>query len=173
MIAATDAEVLAQTTLEKVKAQGFVQCGSETRPGLAMVDDKGNWSGLNVEICRAVAVAVFGTSARYAYHRYEAPGDFNGIRDGDDQVAFLSFDEMSEQKLTDKILPGPAVFVESHDVLVAANSPFQTLADLSGESACFITGSAANSSLDAWFESRKISPDPHRLSGRWGDVRRV
>jgi hypothetical protein len=118
-----------------------------------------------------VAVAVFGTQARYAYHRYEAPSDFNAIRDGSDQLAFLSFDEMSEQKLTDKVLPGPAVFVESHDVLVASDSPIQKLADLSGQSACFTVSKAYDGDIQMIDSSsirvhqhaantKKKTPDP-------------
>ena len=49
------------TTLEDVKAKGFVQCGVNTGLiGFGSTDDKGEWKGFDVDYCRAVAAAVFG-----------------------------------------------------------------------------------------------------------------
>lgn len=150
------ADTPARTTLEKVKAQGFVQCGSKVRPGLAVTDGNGKWSGLEVEICRAIATAVFGASARYAYHKYEADNDYDAVREGADEVSFLSFSEMADHKVTDRLLPGPTVFVETHDILVAVDSPAKHAADLGMSTMCFMSASAPNASLDAWFEERNI-----------------
>ena len=48
------------TTLEEVKARGYVQCGVNTgMPGFAVADDKGEWTGFDVDYCRAVATAIF------------------------------------------------------------------------------------------------------------------
>jgi len=46
---------------ERVKARGFVRCGSVERPGMASADGHGGWTGLEVDVCRAVAAAVLGT----------------------------------------------------------------------------------------------------------------
>ena len=48
-------------TLSDVKAKGFLQCGVNTGLlGFASPDDKGEWSGFDVDYCRAVAAAIFG-----------------------------------------------------------------------------------------------------------------
>ncbi len=152
----TPPKVSAQTTVEKVRAQGFVQCGAQERPGLAMQDGNGEWRGLEVEICRAVAVAVLGPKARYAFHRYEADKDYQSVRDGSDQIAFSSLAELTDHKVTDKLAPGPTVFVETHDLIVAEASPAKRADDLRMASICFMSESAPNSSLDAWSLARKI-----------------
>eukprot|EP01032_Pedospumella_encystans_P034918 gene34918-39486_t len=48
-------------TLDDVKAKGFVQCGvnGSNLAGFGAQDSAGNWSGLDVDLCRAVAAAVF------------------------------------------------------------------------------------------------------------------
>lgn len=49
------------TTLEDVKAKGHIQCGvSQGLPGFSNPDAQGNWTGLDVDFCRAMAAAVFG-----------------------------------------------------------------------------------------------------------------
>ncbi|MGH7006148.1 MAG: hypothetical protein ACREIP_19565, partial [Alphaproteobacteria bacterium] len=49
-------------TLSTVKGRGTLNCTGHngSYPGLAEVDDKGNWKGLDIDLCRAVASAVFG-----------------------------------------------------------------------------------------------------------------
>lgn len=51
--------VFAKSTLETVKERGRLICGaSQGTPGFGAPDDKGYWRGLDIETCRAVAVAV-------------------------------------------------------------------------------------------------------------------
>ncbi|MEK9798289.1 MAG: amino acid ABC transporter substrate-binding protein, partial [Alphaproteobacteria bacterium] len=58
----------AATTLEAVKAKGFVQCGvSQGLPGFSNADDSGNWTGIDVDLCRAVAAAVFGDGSKVKF----------------------------------------------------------------------------------------------------------
>ncbi|MXN17867.1 transporter substrate-binding domain-containing protein [Pseudooceanicola sp. GBMRC 2024] len=52
----------ASPTLEAVKERGALNCTGHTGSylGFAEVDDKGNWKGLDIDLCRAVATAIFG-----------------------------------------------------------------------------------------------------------------
>ena len=55
------ATAYAGPTLDAVKKKGFVQCGVSTGlPGFSAADDKGSFTGIDVDVCRAVAAAVFG-----------------------------------------------------------------------------------------------------------------
>ena len=47
------------STLAQVKAKGFVQCGvSQGLPGFSNADDSGEWTGLDVDLCRGVGAAL-------------------------------------------------------------------------------------------------------------------
>ena len=56
----------AQTkVLDTVKSRGTLNCGVHTGlAGFAAPDDKGNWTGLDVDYCKAIAAAVLGEPAR-------------------------------------------------------------------------------------------------------------
>ena len=55
-------------TLDTVKARGHLRCGVHNGlPGFSSPDDKGNWAGIDVDVCRAVAAAVFGDADRVRY----------------------------------------------------------------------------------------------------------
>ena len=61
-------EVFAQSTLDAVRSRGFVQCGVNTGlAGFAQPDSKGVWRGIDVDVCRAVAAAVFGNASKVRF----------------------------------------------------------------------------------------------------------
>ena len=56
------------STLDTTKKQGFVKCGvSQGLPGFSNADAGGNWTGIDVDVCRAVAAAVLGDATKVKY----------------------------------------------------------------------------------------------------------
>jgi general L-amino acid transport system substrate-binding protein len=71
-------------TLDDVKAKGFVQCGSSQGvPGFSHPDDQGNWSGIDVDVCRAVAAAIFGDPTAVKYTPLSAKERFTALQSGE------------------------------------------------------------------------------------------
>ncbi|WP_341527617.1 hypothetical protein WKK05_34890 [Nostoc sp. UHCC 0302] len=143
----------AGSVVERVKARSIVRCGSVKRPGLADPVGQGRWTGLNVDVCRAIAAAVLGSPDRIEYHEYETAKDFDAVRKQQDDVYFLTGSEINEQKLAGKLVPGPTVFVESHAVMVASTSTVHHIDNLAGDSICFMIGSSVERSLQAYFDA--------------------
>ena len=61
--------------LDRVKAEGVVRCGASARPGFAAAGED-RITGLAVDLCRAVAVAVLGPRGRVEFRLYAAPRDW-------------------------------------------------------------------------------------------------
>jgi general L-amino acid transport system substrate-binding protein len=148
---------VAASVTERIKERGVVTCGSVGRPGLASRDSQGQWHGLEVDICRAVAVAVLGSPEKIQYHTYESASDFDAVRHHDDDISFLTGSEIHAQDLAGHIVPGPTVFVESYGVLVAGKSAARHVDDLAGDSICFFIGSPAERGLNSYFEKKQRS----------------
>ncbi|NJN47684.1 MAG: amino acid ABC transporter substrate-binding protein [Candidatus Competibacteraceae bacterium] len=71
------------STLDDVKKRGSIQCGVSTGiPGFSMADDKGVWRGLDVDLCRAVAAAVFGDADKVTYLPLTTEERFEALQDG-------------------------------------------------------------------------------------------
>ena len=67
-VAFTTAGIANADTLEDVKEKGWIQCGvSQSLPGFSDFDDQGNWSGIDVDVCRAMAAAIFGDPEKVKY----------------------------------------------------------------------------------------------------------
>ena len=77
----------AQSTLDAVKAKGFVQCGVNTGlAGFSQPDSKGVWKGLDVDVCRAIAAAVFGDASKVRYTPLTAQQRFTALQSGEVDV---------------------------------------------------------------------------------------
>jgi len=71
-------------TLDDVKAKGFVQCGvSQGLPGFSNPDEQGNWTGIDVDVCRAVAAAVLGDAGAVKFTPLSAKERFTALQSGE------------------------------------------------------------------------------------------
>ena len=72
-------------TLDAVKQKGFVQCGVAATgiPGFATVDDKNQWQGLDIDICRTVAAAIFADSTKVKFTPLSAKERFTALQSGE------------------------------------------------------------------------------------------
>ena len=78
------ASAASATTLDDVKAKGFLQCGVNTGlAGFASPNDKGEWSGFDVDYCRAVAAAVFGDATKVKFTPTTAKERFTALQSGE------------------------------------------------------------------------------------------
>ena len=77
----------AKTTLEAVKERGVLSCGvTQGLPGFSTPDDKGNWTGLDVDICRAIAAVVFNDPSKIKFVPLSAKDRFIALQWGDIDV---------------------------------------------------------------------------------------
>jgi len=71
-------------TLADVKKAGVLKCGVSTGlGGFSAADDKGNWKGLDVDVCRAVAAAVLGDASKVKYNPLTAKERFTALQSGE------------------------------------------------------------------------------------------
>lgn len=76
--------VQAGPVLDAVRARGQVICGVNTAaPGFSSVDSRGNWSGLDVDTCRAVAAAVLGDASKVKAVPLSSPQRFTALQSGE------------------------------------------------------------------------------------------
>jgi len=75
---------LAATTLETVKEKGHLQCGvTSGLPGFSQPDENGNWTGIDVDTCRAVAAAIFGDAKAVQFTPLTAKERLTALQSGE------------------------------------------------------------------------------------------
>ena len=71
-------------TLKNTQKKGFVRCGvSQGLPGFANADASGNWTGVDVDVCRAVAAAVLGDAGKVKFTPLSAKERFTDLTSGE------------------------------------------------------------------------------------------
>ena len=69
--------------LKQIQERGYLICGvNADLPGFASQDEDGNWSGLDVDFCKAVAAGVFGDTSKVEYVGLNAAQRFPTLASG-------------------------------------------------------------------------------------------
>src|SRR6476619_6897625 len=89
VVAGTAGSVASAATLDVVRERGFVNCGvGENFAGFFAPDNAGKWSGLDVDVCRALSAAIFGAPDKVKYLPATPATRFAQLQSG--QVDLLS-----------------------------------------------------------------------------------
>jgi general L-amino acid transport system substrate-binding protein len=74
-------------TLDTVKQRGMLNCGANGQlPGFGLPDAQGNWTGLDVDLCRAIAAAIFNDANKVKFVPLTAKDRFTALQTGDVDV---------------------------------------------------------------------------------------
>jgi general L-amino acid transport system substrate-binding protein len=86
-VAFAAADPAAAATLDTVKQRGVLNCGSNGQlPGFGLPDSQGNWTGLDVDYCRAIAAAIFNDASKVKFVTLTARDRFTALQTGDVDV---------------------------------------------------------------------------------------
>jgi general L-amino acid transport system substrate-binding protein len=150
-----------QSTLDSVRSKGFVQCGVNTGlAGFSQPDSKGVWRGVDVDVCRAVAAAVFGDAAKVRYTPLTAQQRFTALQSG--EVDLLSRNT-TWTFTRDTSLGLNFVGVNYYDgqgFMVHRKLNVKSAKQLNGASVCVQPGTTTELNLADYFRANKMSFKP-------------
>ncbi len=144
-------------TLDVVKARGTLNCGVNTGlAGFSQPDDKGEWKGLDVDLCRAIAAAVFNDVTRVKYVPLTAKERFTALQSG--EVDLLSRNTtwtMSRDTSLGLSFVG-VMYYDGQSFMVKKSLGATKVEDLAGASICVQTGTTNELNLADYFHSRDL-----------------
>jgi general L-amino acid transport system substrate-binding protein len=154
LIAATAATA---GTLDDVKAKGFVQCGvSQGLPGFSNPDSANNWTGLDVDFCKAVAAAVFNDATKVKFTPLSAKERFTALQSG--EVDILSRNTtwtMSRDTSTGLKFAG-VTYYDGQGFMVKKSMGIDSAMKLDGATVCTNTGTTTELNLADFFKSNNM-----------------
>ena len=144
-------------TLDDVKAKGFVQCGvSQGLPGFSNPDADGNWSGLDVDLCRAVAAAIFGDGEAVKFTPLSAKERFTALQSG--EVDLLSRNTtwtMSRDTQLGLNFAG-VNYYDGQGFMIRTSMDINSALELSGASICTNTGTTTELKVSDYFRANNM-----------------
>jgi len=151
----------AGASLDAIKAKGFVQCGvSQGLPGFSNPDEKGNWTGIDVDVCRGVAAALFGDAGKVKYTPLSAKERFTALQSG--EVDLLSRNT-TWTLVRDTALGLDFVGVNYYDgqgFMVRKSLGVKSALELDGASVCVNIGTTTELNLSDYFRANKMKFEP-------------
>jgi len=157
------ASVASAATLDDVKAKGFVQCGVNTAlAGFSAPNDKGEWTGLDVDFCRAVAAAVFGDGTKVKFTPLSAKDRFTALQSG--EVDILSRNTtwtISRDTALGLNFAGVTYFDGQGFMINAKKLPgVNSALQLSGAAVCVQSGTTTELNLADFFKANNLEYNP-------------
>jgi general L-amino acid transport system substrate-binding protein len=145
----------AESRLERVRRRGHLVCGvSPGIVGFARVDDRGRHSGFDVDICRAVAAAIFGTGEQVRFVQATSVEDF--LRSSDIDIVSRRLTWSLEREGLG-LLFGPITFYDGQGFLVPRSRQITTLAQLANTRICIVPGEITEFNLTEYFRSHNLA----------------
>jgi general L-amino acid transport system substrate-binding protein len=144
----------AESRLERVRQRGHLVCGVHTGIlGLATVDDQGRYAGLDVDMCRALAAAIFTTADNVRFVETLSVDDFLRTDDIDVVSRRLSWTLEREGR---GLLFGPVMFYDGQSFLVSTHLQAKKLRDLPNARICVVPGAENEFNLNAYLKSHSL-----------------
>ncbi len=148
-------------TLDEVKSRGDLRCGVNIGlAGFSAPDDEGNWQGLDVDFCRAVASAIFKDASKVKFVPLSAKERFTALQSG--EIDLLSRNTTwTMSRDTEQGLNFVGItYYDGQGFLVKKALGITSVAQLAGASICMQTGTTNELNVADYFRTRGLSFNP-------------
>jgi len=160
-IALAGASTAQADTFEDTVNRGAVQCGvSDGLPGFSAPDDDGNWQGLDVDVCRAVAAAVLGDADAVNYISLNAVERFTALQSGEVDILSRNTTWTTTRDTTLGLNFTGVNFYDGQGFMVSRDLGISSADELDGASICIQSGTTTELNLADYFRANDMEFDP-------------
>lgn len=147
--------------LDQIKERGKLRCGIyENVPGLAVLDSKGVWQGFDVDYCRAIAAAVFGSGDAVEFVTMTFAQGIPAVKSREVDVAGLAITyTIGRDTELGLDFIGPTLY-SGHGFMVHKRTGASKIEDLNGASICVVAGTVTDSLISDYFKARGMTYTP-------------
>ena len=149
-------DTLAGPTVDSIKKRGTVICGANgNRAGFSALDSKGQWKGMDIDTCKAIAAAVLGDNTKIQVVKTTTQTRFTALQTSEIDVLTrnVTWTLGRDSKLgIDFVAP---TFYDGQGFMVNKRTGAKTVKDLGGATVCVLPGST----------SEKVTADVFKANG--------
>ena len=155
-------EARAGATLNNIKQKGFVQCGVNVSglPGFAEVDANNNWKGMDIDLCRAVAAALFGDATKVKYTPLNAKERFTALQSGEIDVLSRNTTWSSSRDSALGLNFAGVNYYDGQGFMAKKELGVNSAKELDGASVCVQAGTTTELNLADFFRANNLKYTP-------------
>ncbi len=151
----------AGTALNAIKERGYIKCGvSDGLPGFSHTDEKGKFSGIDVDVCRAVAAAVFGDSTKVKFTPLTAKERLTALQSGEIDVLSRNTTWTSSRDSAQGLNFTGVTYYDGQGFLVNKKLGVKSAKELDGATVCVQAGTTTELNLSDYFRANKMKYTP-------------
>lgn len=147
----------AGATLDAVKSRDMIRCGVNTGlAGFSLPDSQGNWTGLDVDYCRAMAAAVLGDESKVEYVPLNAQQRFTALQSGEVDVLPRNTTWTLTRDASLGLNFAGVNFYDGQGFMVPADLGVQSALELDGAEVCVQPGTTTELNLADYFRANNM-----------------
>ena len=148
-------------TLDTVKERGTLRCGVNTGlPGFASQNDQGEWQGLDVDYCKAIAAAVFGDVSKVQYSPLSAVQRFPALQNNEIDVLARNTTWTMDRDTTLGLAFAGVNYYDGQGFMVKNDLGVTSALELSGATVCVQSGTTTELNLADYFATNNMEYNP-------------
>jgi general L-amino acid transport system substrate-binding protein len=148
-------------TFDAVKARGEVICGVHTGLyGFGTPDEKGNWTGLDIDMCRAVAAAVFGDATKVKYVPLSAQARLTALQSGEVDILSRNTTWTLSRDTANGLNFTVVNYYDGQGFMVKKDLDVKSALELEGATICVQTGTTTEVNLADYFRANEMQFTP-------------
>ena len=155
----TAAPAASGSLLQTVKDRGTLNCGvNDAIPGFGFTDADGNFSGFDIDYCKAVAAAVLGDPDAVTYRPLTAQQRFTALQSGEIDVLIRNTTFTSSRDGREGATFLTTTFYDGQGMMVRADSGITSIDEMANLSVCVLTGTTTELNLATRFGDTPFTP---------------
>ena len=156
-VAMTLASAASATTLEDVKKRGTLNCGANGQlPGFGLPDAQGSWTGLDVDLCRAIAAAIFNDTNKVKYVALTAKDRFVALQSGDVDVLARNTTWTLQRDAQFSLKATAVNYFDGQGFIIRKDLKVNSALELNDATICVQQGTTTELNLADYFRANKM-----------------
>ncbi|MEL6493531.1 MAG: amino acid ABC transporter substrate-binding protein [Cyanobacteria bacterium J06623_7] len=155
---AANESVRGTTNLDRIKQRGYLICGVNGElPGFSFVNAEGNYAGIDVDLCRAIAAAIFDDPTKVKFRNLNAEERFDVLKSGEIDLLSRNTTQTLSRDTDANLEFTPPIFYDAQGILVNQESQIVKLSDLAGKTICVPEKTTSYDNLQDYLSQANIS----------------
>ena len=144
-------------TLDGIKQRGQVICGVNTGlAGFGAADSQGNWTGLDVDICRAIAASVLGDSSKVKWVPLNAQQRFTALQSGEIDILSRNTTFTLTRDASLGLNTTAVTYYDGQGFMVPKKLKVKSVKQLNNAAVCVQSGTTTEKNLNDYFRANKL-----------------
>jgi general L-amino acid transport system substrate-binding protein len=158
LLAAFTGSAQAGKTLDAIKARGQLVCGvNPSLPGFSAADSQGNWAGLDVDVCKAVAASVLGDASKVKWVPLNAAQRFAALQSGEVDLLSRNTTWTLTRDASLGLFFTGTTYYDGQGFMVTKKSKITSAKQLKGATVCVQSGTTTEKNLTDFSKSAGLN----------------